>query len=232
MALEGIFRRLTWETRSLKNIFADDILICANTQHELQQMLQELADERENRGLKMNMSKTKVMMETDTPIYVNNTQIENVESYVYLRQRHSTRDKNKDKENQRRITAGWTAFAKHRDIFKGNIGTCLKRQIYNIAYFQQWHMAETWAPTTHTKNNTNDVPLHIWSCCRRNLSNSEQCSELNKVTANWQTVNLLHACWSHKNVILNDELKPSSWHPRFSNRRENIDRSCTWLVAF
>ncbi|KAK2149983.1 hypothetical protein NP493_2869g00004 [Ridgeia piscesae] len=77
------------------------------------------------------------MMETDTPIYVNNTQIENVESYVYLRQRHSTRDKNKDKENQRRITAGWTAFAKHRDIFKGNIGTCLKRQIYNIAYFQQ-----------------------------------------------------------------------------------------------
>ena len=28
----------------------------------------------------MNKSKTKVMMENDTPIYVNNTQIENVES--------------------------------------------------------------------------------------------------------------------------------------------------------
>ncbi|KAK2177429.1 hypothetical protein NP493_598g01029 [Ridgeia piscesae] len=39
--------------------------------------------------------------------------------------------KNQDKEIQRRITAGWTAFAKHRDIFKGNIGTCLKRQVYN-----------------------------------------------------------------------------------------------------
>ena len=37
-------------------------------------MLQELADESENQGLKM---------ENDTPIriYVNNTQIENVESY-------------------------------------------------------------------------------------------------------------------------------------------------------
>ena len=64
--------------------FADDILICANTPHELQQMLQELADESDSQGLKMNKSKTKVMMETDTPIYVNNIQIENVESYIHL----------------------------------------------------------------------------------------------------------------------------------------------------
>ena len=34
--------------------------------------------------------------------------------------------KNQDKETQRRITAGWTAIAKNYDIFKGNIGTCLK----------------------------------------------------------------------------------------------------------
>ncbi|KAK2188298.1 hypothetical protein NP493_136g00011 [Ridgeia piscesae] len=44
------------------------------------------------------------MMENGTPIYVNNTEIENVESYVYLGQRYSTRDKNQDKEIQRRIT--------------------------------------------------------------------------------------------------------------------------------
>ena len=54
-------------------------------------MLRELADETENQGLKMNRSKTKVMMENDTPIYVNNNQIENVESYIYLGQRYSTR---------------------------------------------------------------------------------------------------------------------------------------------
>ena len=69
-------------------------------------MLQELADESENQGLTMNKSKTKVMMENDTPIYVNNTQIENFESYVYLGQRYSTRDKTQNKEIQRRITAG------------------------------------------------------------------------------------------------------------------------------
>ena len=56
-------------------------------------------------------------MENYTPIYVNHTQIENVESYIYLGQRYSTRDKNKDNEFQRRITAGWTAFTKHRDIW-------------------------------------------------------------------------------------------------------------------
>jgi len=47
-------------------------------------MLQELAGESKTQGLVMNKSKTKVMMENDTPIYVNNTQIRNVESYIYL----------------------------------------------------------------------------------------------------------------------------------------------------
>ena len=40
-------------------------------------MIQELADESENQGLKMNKSKTKVMMETDISVYM--TQTENVE---------------------------------------------------------------------------------------------------------------------------------------------------------
>ena len=72
-ALERIFRRLTWETRGLKIDgeylnhfrFADDILICINSAHELQQMQQEFADESEYQGLKMNKSKTEVMMEND-----------------------------------------------------------------------------------------------------------------------------------------------------------------------
>ena len=96
--------RLTWESRGLKIDdeyfshlhFADDILICAKTPHELQQMHTE--------RWKLHMPDT---------------------------ERYSTRDKNQDKDIQRRITAGWAAFAKHRDIFKGNIGICLKRHVYN-----------------------------------------------------------------------------------------------------
>ena len=107
-ALYGSTRKLTWETRRLKIDgeylshlrFADDILICANTPHDLQQMPQEFTDDSENQGLKMNKSKTMVMMENGTPIYVNNTQIENVESFIYLGQRYSTRDKPQDKERR------------------------------------------------------------------------------------------------------------------------------------
>ena len=101
----------------------------------------------------MNNLKTKVMMENDTPIYVNNTQIKNVESYIYLGQRYTTRDKYQDKEIQRRITAGWTVFAKHCDIFKGNIETCMKRQVYNsFVLTAMKYGAETWVLTTQAKN--------------------------------------------------------------------------------
>ena len=53
---------------------------------------------------------------------------------------------NQDKEIQRRITTGWTVFTKHGDIFKGNIGTCSKRQIYNSC------VLPAKALTTHAKN--------------------------------------------------------------------------------
>ena len=127
------------------------MLIYVNTPQELQQMQQELADESENQGLKMNKSKTKVMMENDIPLYVNNIQIENIESH--LGQRYSIRDKNQHKEIQRKIKAGWTAFAKHRDIFKGYIGPCLKRQVYNSCVLSAMtYAAETWTLTTKAKN--------------------------------------------------------------------------------
>ena len=126
--------------------FPVDILICANTPHELQQMIQELTDNSKNQDLKMNMSMTKVMMEHVTPTYVNNNQIENGQIY-------STRDKKPRQEIQRRITAGLTAFAKHRDIFKGNIGTCLKKQIYSSCLLPAMRYGvEAWVLTIRAKN--------------------------------------------------------------------------------
>ena len=100
----------------------------------------------------MNKSKTTVMMENDTPIYVNNTQMENVESYINLGQRYSTRDKNQDQEIQRRIRARWK-HSPTTDIFKGNIGTCLKRHVYNSCVFPAMTCGmEAWALTTQAKN--------------------------------------------------------------------------------
>ena len=111
--LESIFRRLNWENKGVKidgeflsNLrFADDIFLCTETPQELQQMLQELSDESRRMGLKMNITKTKVMVVDNTPINVNNVLIENVPGYVYLGQHYSLKEKNQDKEIQRRIMA-------------------------------------------------------------------------------------------------------------------------------
>ena len=64
-------------------------------------------------GLKINIAKTKVMVVDNTPMNVNNVLIENVQGYVYLGQNYSLKEKNQDKDIQRRIMAGWAAYAKH-----------------------------------------------------------------------------------------------------------------------
>ena len=119
--------------------FADDIFLCTET-------LQELSDESRRMGLKMNIAKTKVMVVDNTPINVNNVLIENVQGYVYLGQHYSLKENNQDKELQRRIMAGWAAYAKHRDIFKSNLAICLKRQVYNSCVLPAMtYGVETWA---------------------------------------------------------------------------------------
>ena len=98
-------------------------------------------------GLKMNITKTKVMVVDNTPINVNNVLIENVPGHVYLGQHYSLNEKNQDKEIQRRIMAGWAAYAKHWDIFESNLAICLKRQVPAMTYG-----AETWTLTKQAQN--------------------------------------------------------------------------------
>ena len=80
-----------------------------NKPHEPQQMLHKFADEGENQGMKINVSKIKVIMENDTSIYVNNTHIESIERCIYLGLRYSIRDKSQSKEIERRIQRRSTA---------------------------------------------------------------------------------------------------------------------------
>ena len=116
-------------------------------------MLQELSDESRRMGLKMNIAKTKVMVVDNTPINVNNVLIENVPGYVYLGQHYSLKEKNQDKEIQRRIMAGWAAYANHRDIFKSNLAICLKRQMYNSCVLPAMtYGTETWTLTKQAQN--------------------------------------------------------------------------------
>ena len=50
----------------------------------------------------MNKSNTTVMMQNDIPVYVKNTQRENVDSYIYLRHRARTKNKTKGFKNESR----------------------------------------------------------------------------------------------------------------------------------
>ena len=143
---------IDWEF--LSNLrFADDMFLCTETPQKVQHMLRELSDECRRMGLKMNITKTKVMVVDNTPIHVNNMLIENVQGYVYLGQHYSLKEKNQDKEIQRRIVAGWAAYAKHRVIFKSNLAICLKRQVYNSCVLPAMtYGAETWTLTKQAQN--------------------------------------------------------------------------------
>ena len=121
--------------------FADDIFLCTETPQELQHMLQELSDESRRMCLKMNTAKTNVMVVDNTHINVNNVLLENVQGYVYLGQHYSIKQKSQDKEIQRRIMAGWAAYAKQWDIFKSKLAICLKRtgvQLLCAASYDIW----------------------------------------------------------------------------------------------
>ena len=97
---------------------------------------------------------------------MNNVLIENVPGYVYLAlgQHYSLKDKekNQDKEIQRRIMAGWAAYAKHWDIFKSNLVICLKRQVYNSCVLPAMtYGAETWGQDYKEKHKLDSK--QIWN---------------------------------------------------------------------
>ena len=137
------------------NNFLMKLFLCTETRQELKQMLQELSDETRQMDLNMKIAKTKMMVVDSTPINVNNVLIENVEDYVYLGQHYSLKEKSQDTEMQRRIMAGWAAYAKHRDIFKSNLAICLKRHVYNSCVLPAMTFgAETWIFTKQARIST------------------------------------------------------------------------------
>ena len=129
-------RRLNWENKGVKIDgeflylrFADDIFLCTETPQELQQMLQELSDESRQMGLKMNITKTKVMVVDNTPINVNNVLIENVPGTCTWDNTTASRKRTKTK---RYNEESWQA-GRHTPNTgnKSNLAICLKRQVYN-----------------------------------------------------------------------------------------------------
>ena len=162
-ALENIFRGLNWERKGI-NIngsylnhlrFADDIVIVAKTPQELQEMIQEFNEGSLKVGMKMNMSKTKVMFNPYSikeQIVVGEQVVQEVEEYNYLGQT-ITFNKDMGKEIKRRISLAWAAYGKHKNILESELPICLKKKIVEqIIIPIMTYGSETWSLTKIQEN--------------------------------------------------------------------------------
>ena len=158
-ALEDVFKVLDWRGLGI-NVngeyithlrFADDIVVMAETMEDLSTMLDDLSRASGRVGLKMNMDKTKVMLNahvTPTPIKIGDSTLEVVDDYVYLGQTVQLGRSNFEKEVNRRIRLGWAAFGKLRGIFSSNLPQCLKTKVYDQCVLPViTYGTETWSLT-------------------------------------------------------------------------------------
>ncbi|XP_044755023.1 uncharacterized protein LOC123313977 [Coccinella septempunctata] len=151
LALENVFKLLQWKTKGI-NVdgsylnhlrFADDIVLISGNLQELSVMLNELNDALRKVGLKMNISKTKIIGNTTEHIYIDGT-------------RHSIRigKENQTAELKRRIRLTWMAFGEMSYIFRNNdIPINLKRKVFDTCILPEaTYGLETMAITKKSAN--------------------------------------------------------------------------------
>ena len=93
-------------------IFADDIVLVANSPDELESMLTDIHLVSKPVGLSMNLSKTNVILNvnaTTSTVAVDGNTIEKIDQYVYLG-KTVTQAGDLLPEIKRRIALGWAAF--------------------------------------------------------------------------------------------------------------------------
>ena len=168
------------------------------------------------------------MVVDNAPINVNNVLIENVPGYVYLAQHYSFKEKNQDKEMQRRITAGWAAYAKHRDIFTSNLAICLKIQVYNSCVLPAMTCgAETWIPTKQAQNKLAAAQIKMersmLNITYKDRKTNIWVRERTKVIDIMYTVRKMKWSWAeHINRLKDDRWtsRITTWRPYDKKRRQ------------
>jgi hypothetical protein len=160
-AVEEIFKRTDQSSginingTRLNNLrFADDIILFAKTETDLQRNLAALNEEGKKDGMKMNKKKTKIMCnvvaqrEPRKGITIDGERLEEVDEYKYLGRMLTPRNEMSTEINQR-ITAGWRRFGQYSHFLKNrNIPNCLKKKIMDTVILPSLtYGAETWALT-------------------------------------------------------------------------------------
>lgn len=112
--------------------FADDIVLLSTDTQELNTMLNQLNEQSKQIGLKMNLSKTKIMSNNECNITIDNVTIENVDHYIYLGHKIKLGKENQNVEIKRRIQLAWVAFGNMNYIFKDKeVPINLKKKAYD-----------------------------------------------------------------------------------------------------
>ncbi|XP_073960723.1 uncharacterized protein [Choristoneura fumiferana] len=139
-ALENIFRGLDWSNKGLvvdgerlsHLRFADDIALITDNVGDMVVMIDELQRESLKIGLKMNVTKTKIM--TNIPPGAGGCPLpfEVVSSYVYLGHRITLGSEDQVAEIERRIAQAWAAFGANKSVLQSRkIRQHLKTKIFN-----------------------------------------------------------------------------------------------------
>ncbi|GBP22261.1 Putative uncharacterized transposon-derived protein F52C9.6 [Eumeta japonica] len=159
--LQNIMKDLKWEGKGinidgkyLSNLrFADDIVLFSTSSKQLEEMLTDLSDSSNTIGLQLNTSKTKVTTNSrQTPIIVNQTPIEYVDSYIYLEKLISFKSTRHKDELDRRINMSWKKFCSLKEILKSNLPLKLKKKVMDSCVLPcLTYGAQTWIYNKYTK---------------------------------------------------------------------------------
>ena len=152
-AVENIFMRMNIETGiningvGLSNLrFADDIILFAESEDKLKEMLEELNNEGKKDGMKLNKKKTKIMCNEvarrrpRTGVKIDAEQLEEVTEYKYLG-RLITSGNELSKEIGERITSGWRRFGDYSHFLRDKkIPTCLKKENHGYGHLTSYDL--------------------------------------------------------------------------------------------
>ena len=154
---DAIINKINWEGKGLNIdgehlshlIFADDIVLVAKYPEELESMLTDIHLASKPVGLRMNLSKTKVMLNetaVTSTVTVYGNVIEKVDRYVYLG-KTVTQAGDLLPEIKRRIALGWAAFSKVANIMNSwKARMKIKRKVHNEYVLPvMMYGSETWA---------------------------------------------------------------------------------------
>lgn len=160
--LESIMSQLDWRGRSIKienNYlshlrFADDSVLLSETGSELEYMIESLNEASRVVGLRMNISKTKLMTNSITKsIFVDNEHLEYTDYYIYLGKQISFDPNNNEQEVDRRTQLTWNKYWGLKEIFKSNLPTSLKTKVLNTSLIPcLTYACQTWKFNNKTQN--------------------------------------------------------------------------------